>query len=318
MKTGEPTKGLRLLALCIAAAVALAPATGTAGTCEEDCEQVFAECAATEAAGCGSGAGAKKECGERIAPCLRARETCLAGCSSSEGDAWVAAVALDRQGDAAGAVEAYDAFVERFPGSGRVTAAMERISALRAELEAARKAAEEREAEAYRSLRITTDPAWVLRRAADYLASFPDGVNRPEVERMAAEIQAAMATAEEERRRKSIGRPQRGWGIGLMALGGALGVTGGILGGVATKEYNELKDECGGTMAGCSRSDRDDNYTKAVVTDCLLGAAAVSLVTGIIVYATAPSWEGEGAPVSAAIAPTPDGNGAMAGVGGTF
>jgi hypothetical protein len=250
MKTGEPTKGLLLLAPCVAAAIALAPAPGAAGPCEEKCAQAYANCAAVEAVGCDTGADAGTDCGERLAPCRQARETCLAACSMSEEDVWIAAVSRDRQGDAVGAIEAYDIFVERFPQSGRVVAALDRISLLRAEAAAARTASIEAESGAYLALRSTTDPAWVLRRAADYLASFPDGVHRPEVERMAAEIQAAMAAAEEERRRKSIGRPQRGWGIGLMALGGALGVTGGILGGVATKQYNELKDECGGTMAG--------------------------------------------------------------------
>lgn len=48
------------------------------------------------------------------------------------------------------------------------------------------------------------------------------------------------------------------------------------------------------------------------------GAAVVAAATGVIVYLTAPRWESESAAVTAVIAPTPDGEGAMAGVGGRF
>jgi hypothetical protein len=42
MKTDEPTKGLLLFAPCVAAAIALAPAPGAAGPCEEKCQQAYA------------------------------------------------------------------------------------------------------------------------------------------------------------------------------------------------------------------------------------------------------------------------------------
>lgn len=55
-----------------------------------------------------------------------------------------------------------------------------------------------------------------------------------------------------------------------------------------------------------------------MATNWLIGAGAASLITGIIVYATAPSWKEQSAPVAFSAGPTPDGNGALAGVGGTF
>jgi hypothetical protein len=129
--------------------------------------------------------------------------------------------------------------------------------------------------------------------------------------------QAEEAAAEEERR-AAIGRTQRGWGAGLLVIAGVVGLTGGILGGVTWADYNRMKDDCGDTPEGCPRSEIDENHSKAVATNWLLGAAGVSLVTGIIVYATAPSWEKESATAAPVAGPTPDGGGAMVGLGGRF
>ncbi len=79
-----------------------------------------------------------------------------------------------------------------------------------------------------------------------------------------------------------------------------------------------MKSECGDTAYGCSSGDIDENHKKAVAANWLIGAGVVSLATGIILYAAAPSWEDEKPAVSAAVAPTPDGNGAVVGVTGHF
>lgn len=280
-----------------------------------------------------------------------------------EDKAWAAALSLDRQGETVRAMESYGKFVDRFPDSERVSTAMERISALRAEVAAAERELFERieneedpetrialchvyikgfadgprrskvdeilaasleefnnakrEADAYASVIGANDHEFVIKWGERYLSDFPDGPHAAEVEELVEAARMEIARAELAKERESIGEAQRGWGVALMTIGGAAGVTGGILGGVTLSQYNDLKDDCGQTVAGCDVGDRDDNYTKAVVTNWLLGAGLVSLTTGIIVYATAPKWEEE-PPVTAVVAPTPDGNGAAFAISGSF
>jgi hypothetical protein len=143
---------------------------------------------------------------------------------------------------------------------------------------------------------------------------------RMEQHRRALEEKAREAeeAAAEIARREAIGRTQRGWGAGLITIGGALGLAGGITGIVTLSEYNRLKNECGDTADGCSSSSIEENHTKAVATNWLLGAAGVSLLTGIIVYAAAPSWEKQSATAAPVAGPTPDGSGIAVGVTGRF
>ncbi len=480
-------RAVAAIIVCAALAVFLRPHLASGVTCEEKCEQAYANCAAVEAAGCeigsnlagaaaqklgdqipipGMGAlfgglakkGSKEACEKQLAPCRKIREDCLSDCPGAaekpdaaaggeaparskakatfrifsdrprtivyingermgatpsdplepfitpqlrvgkywvklatpdgewawegakdveagnvnavegelenlEDKAWAAALSLDRQGEAVGAMELYGKFVDRFPDSERVSTAMERISALRAEVAAAERelferieneedpetrvvfcqvyikgfadgprrskvdeilasAKEEmknakREADAYASVVGASEPKFVIKWGERYLSKFSDWPNAADVEERIWAARAEIARAELAKERESIGKTQRGWGVALMTIGGVAGLTGGILGGVTLSQYNDLKDDCGDTAVGCSQEKRDDNYTKAVVTNWLLGVGLVSLTTGIVVYTTAPEWE-EQAPVTAVVAPTPDGEGAVLGVSGRF
>ena len=249
-----------------------------------------------------------------------------------EKKAWAAALSLDRQGEALKTIEAYDAFVRNYPDSDHVTVALARISGLREQIEAA-------ERELYSRIEGEGVPETRLALCAVYIERFPEGPNRQRVDELLAQTKRDMETTardaaalearqkaladaarraaeEAEEKRRSVGRAQRGWGVTLMALGGASGLTGGILGGVTLSQYKDLESGCGSTSAGCSQSVRDENLAKAVATNWLLGVAVISAVTGIVVYATAPSAEKENPTVTAAIAPTP--NGAVLGLGGSF
>ena len=281
---------------------------------------------------------------------------------NEEDELWAAALSLDRQGEAVRAIDAYNKLVDRFPDSENVSTAMERISALRAEMAAAERelfdqikgeddletrislclvyvrdfpdgphrlkvdkfhtAAKEElkkiEAEAATYARVVNanDSPSVIKWGNLYISTYPDGIHKTKVLNLLSSAHADIAAIKEHR--ESIGETQRVWGVALMVFGGTVGGAGGILGGVTKGQYDDLKSTCGDTAAGCSTEDRDNNHTKAVVTNWLIGAGVVSFVTGIIVYATAPSWEDEKPAVSAAVAPTPDGNGAVVGMSGRF
>jgi len=243
-----------------------------------------------------------------------------------EDEAWTAALSLDRRGEAGRALEQYGRFVDSYPDSPRVPTALERISALRAEAAAAERALAEsakQEAFAYANVVRAVEPEQVLWHGERYLADFPEGPNSHDVRKRIESASAEIAAANLAERRESVGKAQRVWGVAIMTLAGTAGVAGGILGGVTLSEYNDLEGNCGETAAGCSQDVRDENFTKAVFTDGLLGFAVVAAAAGIIVYLTAPSWEDEPPEdeqpaVTAGAAPAADGRGAVVGVSVQF
>lgn len=175
----------------------------------------------------------------------------------------------------------------------------------------------EREAKAFfvaKSVAITKfdDSDAIIEAGSTYLSTYPEGAHRAEVERFVGDARSR----KEKKERESVGRAQRGWGITFMTIGGALGVTGAIVGGVTLSQYGDLKDDCGSTAVGCSDSDIEANHSQAVATNWILGSALVSLVGGVLLYTLAPKAEQAPAPVTAAVMPT--GDGAMVGVSGAF
>lgn len=131
-----------------------------------------------------------------------------------------------------------------------------------------------------------------------FIAQYPDSNNAPIVKDAAKDVQKRLDDLLEQERRKAIGRPQRIAGITLWSLGGALGVTGLIVGGVAYRDRNDLANGCSdssGNVAICDDAYvsgmEEDIKTKALVGDIFIWTGVAAVAGGVLLHVLAPSWE---------------------------
>jgi hypothetical protein len=92
-----------------------------------------------------------------------------------------------------------------------------------------------------------------------------------------------------------------GWG--LVGLGAALGVAGGIFGGLAEDDEHAFTDS--GDIVE-KRDLRDRGQQRALAADIFFGGAGAAVVAGVVVLLTGERGRGEGAP-RAGVTPTPGG-----------
>jgi hypothetical protein len=148
--------------------------------------------------------------------------------------------------------------------------------------------------EAFKKINDESDPEDRLMLCEKYLKTFPEGRHVDWVKSSMEKAKKEIARSSEEERRAAIGRPQRVWGVALIAAGGAAGVTGGILGGAATSKYNDLEKECADMGdQGCppGYGDMDKIKAMSVSTDVLVAVGAGMVVGGVLLYIFAPSWK---------------------------
>ena len=85
---------------------------------------------------------------------------------------------------------------------------------------------------------------------------------------------------------------KRIWTWVALGLGGAAGITAGILGGVALGECNDIKDKCTDDKH-CPASladDRDKVKQMSLATDILYGVAAVGVAAGVALFFLEPRF----------------------------
>ena len=110
--------------------------------------------------------------------------------------------------------------------------------------------------------------------------------------------------------------PERVWTWVFLGIGGAAGITGGILGGVSMKQTQDFIDDCGEHNCTTEREDeRDDIKRVSLTADILYGVAAAAVVTGVILFfVEAPDEEGTAVAVTPSLQP----DGAGLGITGRF
>lgn len=78
-----------------------------------------------------------------------------------------------------------------------------------------------------------------------------------------------------------------------VALGsaGAMLVTGGVLGGLAQKQYNDLDSSC----PNCTQAEIDRGKDMALASDALVGIGVVAAAAGAVLFFFEKQWFGQGA-----------------------
>ncbi len=85
------------------------------------------------------------------------------------------------------------------------------------------------------------------------------------------------------------GKPKRVWTWVSLGVGGAAGIAGAVLGGLALHGKNEFMDECGTGECSDSRTgDRDKVNNMALSADVLYGVAGAGIVAGMVLFFLEP------------------------------
>jgi len=145
----------------------------------------------------------------------------------------------------------------------------------------------ESEQQSWQRITAATSAGVRLSEGESYLASFPSGPHRTEVEQIVADARAEVAENE------ALRKPLVGAGIASLAVGSAALVGGGIAGIFALVKDKELDDECQENGdCGTDMHDTVDQRDKlAVTSDVLLIGGGTIFVAGIVLLAVAPADE---------------------------
>ncbi|MBW2276851.1 MAG: hypothetical protein JRF63_05120 [Deltaproteobacteria bacterium] len=145
-------------------------------------------------------------------------------------------------------------------------------------------AAIEDEQASWQRITAAATPGARLIEGKHYLASFPSGPHRAEVEQIVA---AARSEVDEN---EALRKPLVGAGIASMAVGGAALLGGGVAGIFALVKDGQLDDECQENGdCGTDLHDTVDQRDKlAVTSNVLMIAGGTLVVAGIVLWAVAP------------------------------
>ena len=107
--------------------------------------------------------------------------------------------------------------------------------------------------------------------------------------------------------------PERVWTWVALGIGGAAGIAGGVIGGLALRDKNDIESECAEGHCPESRAvDRDRVEQMALTADILYGVAAAVVATGIVLFFVEPKLgEDDSAEIVAAPVLAPDSTGIM-------
>jgi hypothetical protein len=114
-------------------------------------------------------------------------------------------------------------------------------------------------------------------------------------------------------------RPDRLWTWVALGVGGAAGIAGGVIGGMALSRKNRLMDECGdGTCPDSREDERDRIKTMALTADILYGVAGAAVVVGVVLFFVEPKLGHESQETALRVAPTTMADGAGVVLEGRF
>jgi hypothetical protein len=108
---------------------------------------------------------------------------------------------------------------------------------------------------------------------------------------------------------------ERRWTWIALGVGGAVGIAGGVVGGVSLSRKNDLLDDCtDGVCPSSTEKDRDAVKSLSLAADVLYGVAGAALITGVVLFFVEPGL-GEG---EVTVSPSASANGAGLVLGGRF
>lgn len=137
----------------------------------------------------------------------------------------------------------------------------------------------------------------LLNLCTKQMEDFPEGIYSSQVQIIFDKTADKLDKVLEQQKRNSIGQVHRRAGVGLMAGGGAIVLSGLIVGGSALSERNSLEDACSSVYSnnlcpdGYAQNHRDSVASKALAADILLGIGIASATVGVMLYMLAPSWK---------------------------
>jgi len=99
---------------------------------------------------------------------------------------------------------------------------------------------------------------------------------------------------EEEAEEKIEEEPERLWTWVSFGIGGAAAIGAAVTGGLVLSGKSDITSECEDKVCPEDRKDDADSVeTMALVTDVLIGVAALGVAAGTVLYFFEPEWMGE-------------------------